>query len=202
MSKPTQPQIEQPKTDSARPKRLSRMILTGFMGAGKSTVGAILARDLGWRFVDLDDAIEAAAGRTVAEIFREFGEEYFREREREAVEQLGQEEEMVLALGGGAVENESTRALLIHTPGNCLVFLDAPLQELLERCAVEEKPGEVKVRPLLSDPEALHARHNRRLPHYRAAHLTVETTGLAPQAVADCIRERISVAWRIETRER
>ena len=52
-------------------QRLSRLILTGFMGAGKSTVGAILARDLGWRFIDLDDIIEASSQRTIAEIFRQ-----------------------------------------------------------------------------------------------------------------------------------
>ncbi len=189
------------------PNRLSRLILTGFMGAGKSTVGAILARDLGWRFIDLDDVIEASAKRTVAEIFREFGEAHFRECERQAVEQLGREEKIVLALGGGAVENESTRTLLIDSPGNCLVFLDAPLPELLERCAInektgDEKTGEVKVRPLLADPEALEDRHSRRLPHYRAAHLTVETTGLAPETVADRVLERISIAWQIETKGR
>ena len=68
------------------------MILTGFMGAGKSTVGAILARDLGWRFLDLDQVIEANSQRTVAEIFRDYGEAEFRRRERQAVQQLSSEE--------------------------------------------------------------------------------------------------------------
>jgi shikimate kinase len=63
MSKQPQQEMEQ----------LSRLILTGFMGAGKSTVGAILARDLGWRFIDLDHVIEANSQRTVAEIFRDYG---------------------------------------------------------------------------------------------------------------------------------
>ena len=82
---------------------LSRLILTGFMGAGKSTVGAILAKDLGWRFIDLDSMIEASCQHTVAEIFRDYGEANFRERERQAVQQLSSEERIVLALGGGAV---------------------------------------------------------------------------------------------------
>ena len=115
------------------------MILTGFMGAGKSTVGAILARDLGWRFIDLDQVIEASSQSTVAEIFRDYGEAEFRRRERQAVQQLSSEEEIVLALGGGTVEDESTRSLLIHSPGNCLVFLHAELPELLARCTVEGK---------------------------------------------------------------
>jgi hypothetical protein len=99
MSKQPQQEMEQ----------LSRLILTGFMGAGKSTVGAILARDLGWRFIDLDHVIEANSQRTVAEIFRDYGEAEFRERERQAVRQLSGEEKIVLALGGGTVEDKSNR---------------------------------------------------------------------------------------------
>ena len=180
-------------------RRLSRLILTGFMGAGKSTVGAILARELGWRFIDLDDVIEAASQRTVAEIFRDHGEAEFRRREQQAVERISNQEQIVLALGGGTVEDESTRSLLIHPPENCLVFLEAPLSELLARCTVKGK-----VRPLLAEPAALEARHNRRLPHYRAAHITVTTAGLAPQAVADRVLEQVVSLWLIDagTRQR
>src|ERR1700683_901889 len=139
---------------------LSRLILTGFMGAGKSTVGVILAKDLGWRFIDLDYMIEASCQKTVAEIFRDHGEANFRERERQAVQQLSGEERIVLALGGGTVEDESTRSLLINSPGNCLVFLEAELTDLLARCT-----GDGKSRPLLAAPDAMEARHNKRLPH-------------------------------------
>jgi shikimate kinase len=178
-------------------QRVSRLILTGFMGAGKSTVGAILARDLGWRFLDLDRVIETNSQRTVAEIFRDSGEAEFRRLERLAVQQLSTEEEIVLALGGGTVEDESTRSLLIHSPGNCLVFLHAELPDLLARCTVEGK-----VRPLLAAPEALEARHTLRLPHYRAAHVTVTTTGLAPREVADRVLADVSLQWLIEGRTR
>jgi shikimate kinase len=178
-------------------QRLSRLILTGFMGAGKSTVGAILARDLGWRFIDLDDIIEASSKRTIAEIFRELGEANFREQERQAVRQVSTEEKIVLALGGGTVEDESSRSLLLHSPGTCLVFLEAELPELLSRCTVEGR-----VRPLLAAAESLEARHNRRLPHYRTAHVTVETTGLAPQGVAERVLERVSIQWLIEAGKR
>src|ERR1700679_1739421 len=174
-------------------KRLSRLILTGFMGAGKSTVGEILARDLGWRFVDLDRVIEESSQRTVAEIFREDGEAEFRRREQDAVRQLNNEERIVLALGGGTVEDESTRSLLVHSPGNCVVFLHAELPELLARCTAEGK-----TRPLLTAPEAVEDRHKRRLPHYRAAHITVTTTGLPPEKVAERVltevRKRVSEA--------
>jgi shikimate kinase len=181
---------KQPQQDM---EQLSRLILTGFMGAGKSTVGAILARDLGWRFIDLDQVIEANSQRTVAEIFRDYGEAEFRERERQAVQQLNGEEKIVLALGGGTVEDDSTRSLLIHSPGNCLVFLHAELHELLARCTVGGK-----TRPLLAAPEAMESRHTQRLPHYREAHVTVTTTGLAPQDVADRVLARVSLQWLIE----
>jgi shikimate kinase len=176
-------------------QRLFRLVLTGFMGAGKSTVGAILARDLGWQFYDLDQVIEDSSQLTVAEIFRDHGEADFRERERLAVRQLIQQRSIVLALGGGTVEDESNRSLLTGSPGNCLVFLEARLPELLTRCTVEGK-----VRPLLSAQESFEARHNRRLPYYRSAHITVQTTGLAPQAVADRVLESVSMEWLIERR--
>jgi shikimate kinase len=184
-------------TEPGTRQQLSRLILTGFMGAGKSTVGAILAREMGWRFVDLDDVIEASSQRTIAEIFRDYGEADFRRREREAVEQLSSQEQIVLALGGGAVEDESIRALLIHPPNNCLVFLEAPLPELLARCTVG-----AKVRPLLAEPDALAARHTRRLPYYRAAHVTVATNGLAPQAVADRVLQHVSNLWLVNAGKR
>ncbi len=163
------------------------MILTGFMGAGKSTVGAILARDLGWQFLDLDDVIEATSQLTVPQIFRDHGEANFRERERRAIEQLSNANRLVLALGGGAIESEPTRTLLLQTPGNCLVYLEAPLPELLSRCTVEGKD-----RPLLASAEPLQDRLQRRLPYYRTAHITVITTGLTPQAVADRVRQRLA----------
>ncbi len=178
-------------------QRVSRLILTGFMGAGKSTVGAILARDLGWRFLDLDQVIETNAHRTIAEIFRDEGEAEFRRLEQQAVQQLSQDEEIVLALGGGTVEDDSTRSLLIDSPGNCLVFLHAELPDLLARCTVEGN-----VRPLLAAPEALEARHALRLPHYRAAHVTVTTTGLAPREVADRVLAQLSLQWLMERRTR
>src|ERR1700761_6911385 len=131
-------------------QRVSRLILTGFMGAGKSTVGPILARELGWTFIDLDDVIEAQSQRTVAEIFREDGEADFRRGEGEAVLKVIVQEKIVLALGGGAIEDESTRSALIASPGNCVVFLHAELPELLARITVEGK-----TRPLLAAPETL-----------------------------------------------
>src|SRR5579862_1264255 len=108
---------EQPET--ATLQRLSRLILTGFMGAGKSTVGAILAAILGWRFLDLDSFIEASHGVTVAEIFRNHGEAYFRSRERWALEELSGERNVVLALGGGTIEDPANLSYLLGWEESC-----------------------------------------------------------------------------------
>src|ERR1700683_4779598 len=85
--------------------RARRIVLTGFMGSGKSTVGPLLARQLGWKFVDADDVIAAEAGATIPEIFAREGEAAFRERERAAIARLASEDALVLALGGGAIED-------------------------------------------------------------------------------------------------
>src|ERR1700761_8303690 len=100
-------------TEAGARQQLSRLILTGFMGAGKSTVGAILARELGWRFIDLDDVIEASSQSTVADLFTNHGEAVFREWERHAVRQISGHEQVVVALGGGAVEDESSRSVVL-----------------------------------------------------------------------------------------
>jgi len=176
-------------------RRLSRLILTGFMGAGKSTVGALVAESLGWRFLDLDQVIEAGCAQTVSEIFRERGETYFRAKERESIEQLLPSRRVVIALGGGAIEDPMILSSLLNSPETCMVFLDAPMTELLAR--LRHAP---QTRPLLQEPADLAARHERRLPNYRAAHLTVSTTGLAPLQVAVLVLERAEEEWLIEGR--
>lgn len=180
------------RTNVLGKSRLARLILTGFMGAGKSTVGPLLARRLGWRFLDLDSVIEAACAQSIAEIFRDHGEAYFRSQERQALQQLRDEREIVLALGGGTVEDPATLPALINARDTCVVFLDAPLPELLARAR-----GGAEVRPLLSREEELETRHQRRLPQYRAAHLTVVTTGLRPEEVAGRVLARVSQEWLV-----
>jgi shikimate kinase len=176
-------------------RHLSRLILTGFMGAGKSTVGALVAESLGWQFLDLDQVIEATCGQTVSEIFRERGEPYFRAQERESIERMLHSQRVVIALGGGAIEDPITLSSVLNSPETCLVFLDAPMPELLGRLR-----GSSPTRPLLLKPDDLAARHERRLPHYRAAHLTVVTTGLTPREVASQLLERAEEEWLVEER--
>lgn len=181
--------------------RLTQLVLTGFMGAGKSTVGPLLAQALRWRFVDLDHVIEIACAKTVAEIFRDHGEAYFRQREKEAAERMRKEQSIVLALGGGTLEDAETLSMLLRSDASCMVFLDAPLPELLARIQGDGRgsagDGGDEVRPLLSRQEELQARHRRRLPHYRAAHLTVVTSGLQPAEVAERILSHVRQRWLV-----
>jgi len=159
-----------------------RIVLTGFMGSGKSTVGPILAERLGWQFVDVDEAIEAEAGASIADIFARYGESTFRDREHATIARLAAGENLVLALGGGAIEREDTRNLLLRDSGTLLVHLEVKLETTLDRCA-----GTETSRPVLADHANLKTRYDRRLPLYRMAHLTVHTDGLNPPEVANSI---------------
>jgi shikimate kinase len=158
------------------------------MAAGKTTVGRLLAAQLGWQFIDVDAEIEAAAGKTVAELFQMHGEAWFREQERETIARLIASELLVLALGGGAIEDDSTRELLL-SGGTHLVFLDASLETTLARCGVGD--GKVDLtRPVLADMQNLEARYQRRLPLYRQSHQTVQVDALKPsEVVASVLRQ-------------
>jgi shikimate kinase len=152
------------------------------MGSGKSTVGPLVARQLGWNFVDADDVIAAEAGSTIAEIFAREGEAAFRVRERAAIARLAGEEALVLALGGGAIEDAATRSLLQNAPDTLLVHLEVQLATTLERCR-----GTEHLRPILADQINLAARYQRRLPFYRTAHVSVAVDALTPEAAAEAI---------------
>jgi shikimate kinase len=159
-----------------------RIILTGFMGSGKSTVGPLIAARLGWQFVDVDNVIEAEAGAAIADIFARHGEGAFRDREHATIARLASGESVVLALGGGAIEREDTRLLLLNAPGTLLVHLQVELNTTLARCS-----GTENTRPVLADHANLAARYQRRLPLYRMAHVSVRSDDLTPDQVADAI---------------
>jgi shikimate kinase len=121
------------------------IVLVGFMGAGKTTVGRQLARTLGLPFTDADQAIEEQAGRPIREIFATAGEQAFRDLERQVITGLlTAAEEAVLALGGGAVEAPAIRAALA---GHQVVYLQISLDDALARV------GHDTGRPLLRDPD-------------------------------------------------
>jgi shikimate kinase len=159
-----------------------RIVLTGFMGSGKTTVGPLLAARLGWKFLDADDVIEAEAGITIAEIFALHGEAAFREREHAAIARLAETDGLVLALGGGAIEHPATRTLLLTTRDTLLVHLEVELATTLKRCG-----GTEQSRPVLADQANLASRYERRLPLYRMAHISIPVDALTPQQVVDAI---------------
>jgi shikimate kinase len=159
-----------------------RIVLTGFMGSGKSTAGPLLAERLGWRFVDADDVIEAAAGMRIAEIFARQGEDAFRRLEGETIARLAAEDGLVLALGGGAIEAAETREMLLNSPGTLLVHLEVELATTLTRCG-----GTEGMRPVLADQANLAARYERRLPLYQLAHVSIATDALTPEQVVEAV---------------
>lgn len=156
-----------------------RLVLVGPPGAGKSTVGRLLAARLGVPFRDTDADIEAAAGKEIADIFFSDGEEGFRALERTAVAGALAEHEGVLALGGGAVLAPDTRALL---RGHEVVLLEVGLS------AAAERVGLNRTRPVLAlNPRAqLRTLLAQRQPLYReVAARAVATDGRSPEEVAD-----------------
>ena len=161
---------------------IGRVVLTGFMGSGKSTAGPLLAARLGWRFVDADVVIETEAGVRIAEMFAREGEAAFRRREREAILRLASEDGLVLALGGGAIEAGETRELLLSSPQTLLVHLQVELATALQRCG-----GTKGTRPVLADEANLAARYQKRLPLYRMAHLSIGTDQLTPEQVVEAV---------------
>ncbi len=147
--------------------------LAGFMGSGKTTAGSLLARQLGWRFVDLDALIEDAAGLPITEIFERRGEPAFREIEREQLEAalgraIAHQEPIVLALGGGTYAQPGNIDLL-REAGAAIVWLDCPLDRLIARCAL------VTTRPLFRDAAGFRALYEQRLPYYQRAEYRVES---------------------------
>lgn len=165
---------------------IRRVVLTGFMGSGKSTAGPLIAARLGWRFVDADEVIEAEAGARIAEIFAREGEAAFRQRERDTILRLSREDGLVMALGGGAIEAAETRGLLLNSAETLLVYLHVELATTLERCGTTDE-----TRPVLADRANLSARYERRLPLYRMAHLSIATDALIPEQVAQAVVEAL-----------
>jgi shikimate kinase len=155
------------------------LVLIGFMGAGKSSVGRALGQHLGWTFEDLDDRIERREGRKVHEIFRDSGEPAFRRAEHAALKELMNElrtgAERIVALGGGAFVRKQN-AMLIEGGGIPTVFLDAGPEELWRRCLRQAEQQGME-RPLLTSLNSFRELYEARRPHYLKATFRHETVG-------------------------
>lgn len=158
-----------------------RIVLVGFMGSGKSTVGARLAGELAWEFCDLDARIEQRTGLAVAEIFRTQGEAFFRAQEALAAEELSARAHRVIATGGGAFVRPETRAHL--SAGAFTVWLRCPLDIAFRRVGGDPS------RPLAGSHEKMKALLAEREPSYRLADLTIDTSRSTPTEAALAIKD-------------
>ena len=140
------------------------IILCGFMGCGKSTIGNLLSKKTGMSFIDLDSYIEQKENKTVAEIFADNGEDYFRQLERDASKELSQKKSLVIATGGGTLTfQENVDAF--KTSGK-IVLLDVPVEVVSERLQGDT------TRPLLNRPDkeqAMRELYEKRMPLYQNA---------------------------------
>jgi len=161
------------------PGQRPRLIyLVGFMGAGKSSVGARLAQALRWPFIDLDAAIEAGQALSIRQIFEQAGEPFFRSIERAALTEVIKTEPAVIALGGGTFA-QPANVELIQTRGGATVWLDCPPKELWRRCEG------IKNRPLFRDGASFEQLFLQRLPFYERADHRVSTEGRSADQVAE-----------------
>ena len=143
---------------------MDNVVLCGFMGCGKTTVGKELAKQTGAVFVDMDDYIENQAGMSVSAIFDRFGEDDFRRREREACVALSEQSGLVIASGGGALTFPENVKALSRT--GCIVLINITPETVLQRLQGDT------TRPLLARPDkeqAVRELLTRRLPLYQAA---------------------------------
>ena len=173
------------KSNASRRAWAGPVLLIGFMGAGKSSVGFALARELGCDFIDLDVLIERRAGKRIAEIFEKFGEPAFRQMEAKALDEvLSGEASCVIALGGGAFTQPANRERIARSAGR-VVFLEVSFEEAVRR--IESAGG---TRPLAASRELLQKLFRQRESAYVQAHFRSDTSG---RSVAEVVRE--VAAW-------
>src|SRR5439155_2593886 len=172
------------------------LVITGFMGTGKTSVARLVARLFGRECVDMDELISAREGRPVAQVFREQGEAYFRDREAEVCRELGARDDLVIATGGGTLLSDDNRAVLARRAR--LFCLDASADEIARRVGADslrpllgatESSGSLveRITSLLKQREAAYAL----IPHH------VGTDALTPEQVAQqvvaCAQQTLSV---------
>ena len=161
-------------------KTSKNIFLMGFMGAGKTTVGKILAKRLRLTFIDLDEVIEKELNLTIQEIFSRYGEDFFRDAETKALRSIADKDRYVVATGGGVVLRKENWQIMIAN--GITVYLRAPAEVLWTRVRNNTS------RPLLQveNPfERLCELFTQRIPQYEKADLIVDTENVSPEDVAE-----------------
>lgn len=161
-----------------------KIYLVGFMAAGKSTVGRVLAQRLGWQAEDIDSLIEQRERMTVADIFARHGEPYFRRSEREMLRLLQPMRHVVVATGGGTFVDAENRDFM--NLDGVSIWLDVPLPELVARIPLDGR------RPLAADKAALEQLYLARRESYRHAHVHIDSTHLAVDDVVGKIVDTLT----------
>jgi shikimate kinase len=161
--------------------KTDKLYLVGFMGAGKTTVGRALSRRIGWPFVDIDERIEARVRRSIASIFAQHGESYFRQQEREVLGELLPQRHVIVATGGGTFAEVDNRALMLADGG--VAWLDIPLTTVFDRVPADGR------RPLAADRAAMELLYARRRLAYAEAHVRIDASRPPAESV-----ERL-LAW-------
>ena len=148
--------------------RADKLYLVGFMASGKTTVARALGRRIGWRVEDIDERIEARERRTVASIFAQDGEPYFRQVERTVLRELLPERNLILATGGGTFVDPENRMTMLAD--GAVAWLDAPLAQVLERLPADGR------RPLATDRAQMEQLFLHRRLAYEAAQFRVDAS--------------------------
>ena len=157
-----------------------RVVLTGFMGTGKTAVGRRLAERLGWPLIDTDALLEERLGMSIAEVFTQHGEPYFRQQEQAVLAEAARMDKVVVATGGGALLSEENRALF--DANSLVVCLTATPEEIIKRL-----DGDAS-RPLLAGEDRLgrvRTLQAERAPQYAAIPCHIDTTGRAVDEIAE-----------------
>lgn len=164
------------------------IVLIGFMGSGKTTVGQRLASQLSWEFLDSDHEIEKNTGTTIKEIFRSQGEAAFREIERQTIEKLcTNQSRKVISLGGGAFTQKAVREVCLRT--STVVYLALSWETWKKR-----RDELIEDRPLLQTNtlEEVQKLYQTRIPVYSQCHIKIDTDTLTPEQVAKAIMDQIT----------
>jgi len=166
-----------------------KIFLTGFMGAGKSTIGPLLAGLLHWRFLDLDTLITEAEGHTITEIFSDLGEKRFREIEKKMLKKVMKADNTVVSLGGGTLIDEGNLALVKEK--GLLIWLKAELS------SVSSRIDDLNERPLLVDDQSrIRKLYEKRLKGYQSADLIFDQNEV-PEKLSLIIYEKLKKNYEI-----